>query len=231
MLGFKQSSSVYRLLGALLIGAISASAYAERTLEETVKRSGSKHNSQNRQSSDRIPASVISENNPQHEERSFHPISPRSTEPQPIPPSQRDTQPNNSFPNPVKRTPAVLESTLSGRVERWSGNHMPTRGAITEASKTQPLQTKVYIFKGKVKSNGPTLEFSSDTQKVFAVVNSDKNGSFKVQLPPGEYTVFAEIEGKLYKNSFDGLGNFSTVTMLDGKSSMENIIDSREANF
>lgn len=229
MLGIMQPPSVYRVLGLLFLAAISASSYAERPLEEITNRSGSKHNSQNRQVSDRGPASVISQNHSQHEERNFHPISPRST--QPTPPSQLDTTQGNSFPNPSKRTPAVLESTLSGRVERWSGNLMPTRGTLTGASKNQPLQTKVYIFKGKVKSNGPTLEFSPETQKVFAVVNSDKNGDFKVQLPPGEYTVFAEIDGKLYKNSFDGLGNFSTVTMLDGKSSIENIIDSREASF
>ena len=102
------------------------------------------------------------------------------------------------------------------------GNFNPSRGRTASPSETLSLRTKIHIYKGKIKSNGnPFLLPLADGPKVFSVVNSDDEGRFQVQLPPGEYTLFIELEdGKLYRNSFDGKGNFSTVKLIDGESSI-----------
>ena len=234
MLKIRQSSSVYRLLGLFFFVGFSCPIRAERILEEPKNRLDSNQTKEVRQySTERTPASIHSPDkaNDKPNERTFHPLTPKVYEVTPN--SVPDLNKGTSFPGPATRTPSVLESTLTGQVEKWVGNMMPSRGSRIEAgAKKTPLQTKIYIFKGKIKSNGlPTFELAPTTNKVFTVVNSDKNGTFKVQLPPGEYTVFAEIDGKLYRNSFDGEGYFSTINMLDGKNARENIVDSRDVAF
>jgi hypothetical protein len=120
-----------------------------------------------------------------------------------------------------------------GSVERWMGNFQPSRGAQPGNGSKRPLKTKIHIFKGKIKSqNNPILLSTANLPKVYSVVNSDTNGSFQVQLPTGEYTLFLELEdGRLYRNSFDGEGNFSTVNITNGENTWDNLIDSREALF
>jgi hypothetical protein len=213
----------------MLILNFCAYSLAERPQEESGERLRSEQNTQIKQNTGRNPAALHSAPQPLNE-RNFHPMVPKNSAP------LQNTDPNHNkaltFPKRPTRVPSVLESTLSGKVEKWEGNFIPSRNAKGANSKVLPLKTKVYIFKGKVKSDGnPALDFSPKVHKVYAVVNSDETGVFKVQLPPGEYTVFAEINGKLYRNSFDGEGNFSSVTILDGQSQVENIIDSRDAVF
>jgi hypothetical protein len=229
MLKNKQTLSGYSFWAMVLTLNFCAYSLAERPQVENGGRLGSEQNVQPKQNTGRNPASLHSA--PQSIiERNLHPTNPKTTAP-----ASNTSSSHNSglaFPTRPTRAPSVLESTLSGKVEKWDGNFIPSRDAKAASSKILPLKTKIYIFKGKIKSEGnPTLSFSPQVHKVYAVVNSDENGIFKVQLPPGEYTVFAEIDGKLYRNSFDGVGNFSSTLVVDGQSTEENITDSRNAVF
>lgn len=229
MLKTKHYNSGYRLWALILTLNFCAYSLADRPQEENGDRLRTEQNKPFKQNTGRNPAALHSAPQPLNE-RNFHPMVPKNTAP------PQNTDPNHNggltFPKRPSRGPSVIESTLSGKVEKWEGNFMPSRNAKDAESKIVPLKTKVYIFKGKIKSDGnPTLDFSPQVHKVYTVVNSDETGFFKVQLPPGEYTVFAEINGKLYRNSFDGEGHFSSVTVLDGQSSVETITDSRDAVF
>lgn len=130
------------------------------------------------------------------------------------------------------RTPAILPSTLTGRVEKWLGNQTPARGkAPSPASKTA-MATRIYIFKGKIPSQGnPEIAFNERKDQFFTRISSDEKGHFEVQLPPGEYTIFAEINGKLFRNSFDRDGNYSTTILTDGRGASEILTDNREAFY
>ena len=63
------------------------------------------------------------------------------------------------------------------------------------------------------------------------IVNADKHGAYQVVLPPGEYTVVAEINGKLYLNSFQPQGHWTSVTVRPDQWVRWSIRDTSEAAF
>lgn len=148
-------------------------------------------------------------------------------------PKPRPIVPKNTDQTAGSRSPAVLPSTVLGSITKVTGNQTPARGTALSTARETPLMTKIYVFQGKIKSAGDSsITYSSLNQKEFVIVKSDNSGRFKIELPPGEYTIFAETDpGKLYRNSFDGMGNFSTVTIKDGENIFEEIKDNRTADF
>ena len=100
-------------------------------------------------------------------------------------------------------------------------------------------EVPVIIFKGKVyaKNHNELPNIDAKKHKQFLKkVHADKNGFYVVDLEPGEYTIVAEIEGKLYLNSFQG-GNkekgtcWSTVTVEPDGWVVWNIKDTSDAAF
>ena len=225
----KHVLSVYSLWTVIISLHFCAYSEAKPSKDSDAIRLQSSHRQNNRQEPKRDPSSVHTNPDTSHEKLGRPTVGGQTA---PAGTSSSLPKAINSFPGRAIRTPSVLESTFSGRVEKWVGNFMPSRGTTTPSSKKLPLKTKIYIFKGKIKTDGsPNLNLNSETTKVFSVVNSNENGEFSVQLPPGEYTVFAEIEGKLYRNSFDGEGHYSTTKIEDGIKTNEIITDSSEATF
>jgi len=231
MADFKHVLSVYSLLELLLLVTPWNDCFAESPFRETQSRVNPSHIQKNRQDIGRAPNAIHS--SPKSaEEKAGRPIVGGQHTP-PINNATGSPETITNFPGRPIRNPSVIDSTLSGRVEKWVGNFQPSRKESNINNQKKPLKTKIYVFKGKLKSNGnPELALSQEiTNKVFAILDSNSNGDFRVQLPPGEYTIFAEISGKLYRNSFDGEGYFSTTQIEDGKSTQELIIDSSQANF
>jgi len=133
---------------------------------------------------------------------------------------------------------------VRGKVSKLVGNHMPGiimdgpgRGPVgfgggMEGGGGDPLSVPVHVFKGKVKvdHNNPPAPDAKHPQLV-KVVQADKQGRYIVALEPGEYTIVAEINGKLYLNIFTGGGFWFTVTVKAGEWKVHNIVDSSEASF
>lgn len=91
---------------------------------------------------------------------------------------------------------------IEGQVVALEGNFMPgpvVPGQLPGGSK-KPLSVPVHVFRGKIEARErPDPKHPA----LIAVVKSDDKGAFRVPLPPGDYTVVAEIEGKLYLNIFE----------------------------
>lgn len=228
MLETSQSRQVYNLTITFMALLFCAQMQAKITSDtETVRRTVEQNNGL-RQPPQRNPSALHSE--PFSSGRAIRPTPNQNNA---TDDHKASSQTAPSFFNRPTRSPSVLETLLKGRAEKWVGNFSPSRGRTANPSETLSLKTKIHIYKGKIKSNGnPFLLPLADGPKVFSVVNSDDEGRFQVQLPPGEYTLFIELEdGKLYRNSFDGKGNFSTVKLVEGEDSSEILTDTREATF
>ena len=230
MLQIGHSRSVYRLLIVGFSLVFCAQLKADDSTDKSTDRLTNRQNPIVNQSTSRKPAAIHTESS--DSAPVLRPQNLKNTSPEQH--SDTSNQSSSSFPNRPVRSPSVLESVLKGHAEKMVGNFSPTRDRKGNSqSETLPLKTKVYIFKGKIKSSGnPVISAQTQGLKVFSIVNTDDQGLFQLQLPAGEYTLFLEIEdGKLYRNSFDGQGNFSTVKILDGQEALENLTDSRDATF
>ena len=208
--------AVYTSIFSLFIFIFSSSAKADRPIEKTQDRSPS---------SQTVPSN---QNTIDHDSELQQPPTATTPAPRPIVPITDPKAKNN-----VSRSPSVLSSTVSGSIIKVTGNQFPSRGTRPSTAIDTPLMTKIYVFQGKIESAGDSsITYRSLNKKEFVIVKSDNSGRFKIELPPGEYTIFAETDpGKLYRNSFDGMGNFSTITIKDGENIIEDIKDTRTADF
>jgi hypothetical protein len=107
-----------------------------------------------------------------------------------------------SFPIEVMKVDVVPAKPgaqgVMGTVVKLEGNFMPGPGPRPGARRT-PLSTPVHVFRGLVE---PFKKPDPDHPKLVKIVKADEKGQFKLALPPGVYTVVAEVDGKMYLNLF-----------------------------
>lgn len=100
---------------------------------------------------------------------------------------------------------------VTGKVNRVIGNQMPSPDLINEAP--GGYSTTVYFFAPTLMNMGmPTGEqgiFLMTDKKLVAKSLAEKDGSFKLKLKPGKYSVLLGKDGQFYSNisSLDGLIN------------------------
>ncbi len=101
------------------------------------------------------------------------------------------------------------EQGVTGQVIRLTGNFQPMLEPPDELEppfgkpprgKRQVLKAPVHIFKGKMKA---LMTPDHKHPQLVTVVKPDEKGVFRAPLPPGEYTVVAEIDGRLYLNLYN----------------------------
>jgi len=118
---------------------------------------------------------------------------------------------------------------VRGVVVKLTGNHMPRVGpARPGGGASRPLSVPVHVFKGALK---PLARPNPKHPALVKTVRSDKQGNYRASLPPGVYTVVAEIKGKLYLNVLRSDGNWATVTVHPGRWTTWAIRDTSEAAF
>lgn len=106
-----------------------------------------------------------------------------------------------------------LAQGAKGKVYWLEGNHMP--GPEHSRRVKQGVVREIFFYPLASMKN-VTMEgwFVSDMPgKPLARVRSRRDGSFKVRLKPGTYSVLVNEKGKLYANLFDGEGNIFPVTI------------------
>ena len=100
---------------------------------------------------------------------------------------------------------------VTGKVKRLMGNQMPSPDVVNE--EPGGFSTTVYFFAPTLMSMGmPTGEqgvFLMTDKKLVAQSLAEKDGSFKLKLKPGKYSVLLGKDGQFYSNisSLDGLIN------------------------
>ena len=94
------------------------------------------------------------------------------------------------------------EQGVTGNVLKLSGNFQPQ--AVFEGEAPPParggkefLRVPVHVFKGSIE---PFAKPNPKHPQLVTIAKPDKAGVYRVPLEPGEYTVVAEIDGKLYLN-------------------------------
>lgn len=94
---------------------------------------------------------------------------------------------------------------VTGKVQRVIGNQMPSPDLENE--EPGGFSTTVFFFEPTLMNTGmPTGEqgvFLMTNKKLVAKVLAEKNGSFKLKIRPGKYSVLLGKEGQYYSNISD----------------------------
>ena len=106
---------------------------------------------------------------------------------------------------------------LRGQVFWVSGNQMPGPEAILSTNQGATREILIYeltSFKD-VTQVGPF--FRDVKTKMVATIQSRPDGTFKIKLPPGAYSVFTKERNGLYANLFDEKNNINPVMVKNGQ--------------
>jgi hypothetical protein len=148
------------------------------------------------------------------------------------PPPSAPTLPPLPSPTTTSAPPprvAALNQGVRGRVLRKVGNFMPgTVGQSHTGGSVSALSVPVHVYRGVIPV---ATTFDPKHAALVTSTTSSARGDYEVALPPGTYTVVAEIDGKLYLNGFDGSGNWSTVDVAADSWKAFDIHDTSHATF
>jgi hypothetical protein len=120
---------------------------------------------------------------------------------------------------------------IEGEVFWLGGNQMPGPG--TKASPRQGVVREVYIYNAtNLKDAKQQGVFFSDVRTALvAKVMSAADGSFKVKLPYGKYSVFVKEEQGLFANLYDGSGCINCISVRPRKYSWVTVLIDYEAAY
>lgn len=110
---------------------------------------------------------------------------------------------------------------VSGKVQRVMGNQMPSPDVNNE--EPGGFEATVFFFEPTLMNMGvPTGEqglFLMTDKKLVAKVLCAKDGSFKLKIKPGKYSVLLGKDGQYYSNisSLDGLINPIDINKKENK--------------
>lgn len=115
--------------------------------------------------------------------------------------------------------PTEVRQGIAGEVWWLEGDFMPRIGE-NPAGQRRPVQRTVVIYpvlqlNDLEGQSGPL--FTEVPAEQVAVVQSDENGKFEVQLPTGTYSVFTREPEGYFANSFDGEGRVNAVVVKTGE--------------
>ncbi len=119
-----------------------------------------------------------------------------------------------------------IDQGVAGTVVFIRGNCMP--GAVSDttpehACRRYPVQRTVRIHEITHRSKSEHVQggFHRDVKtNLVASIQTDREGFFEIDLPPGKYSVFVEEENLLYANLWDGQGFIQPVTVNEGQATV-----------
>lgn len=108
---------------------------------------------------------------------------------------------------------ASIKQGIEGRLIWVEGNQMP--GPDRKPTPSQGVAREVYIYPllslSDVKIEGVFV--SEVNQQPIIKIQSDQNGNFAVNLPPGEYSVLIKETDGLFVNAFDSQNHLNPVVV------------------
>lgn len=123
----------------------------------------------------------------------------------------------------------TINNGVWGTLSMRQGNCMPTIGVKFTTCLECPIKREVRVYNYTTTqdaelSTGGKL-FNNFKTQLIKTVYTDEQGFFQVELPNGKYSVVFVEDGKLYANTFDGLGGISSVIISDTKTNVNLVLD------
>jgi hypothetical protein len=108
---------------------------------------------------------------------------------------------------------------IEGYVYRISGNQMPSPNKKPSAPKG--TKTTIYFYEltniNQITKQPGTSFYSNVKTKFIKKTESDSTGHFKINLPPGDYSIFTKKDTLFFANRFDNNNNIAPAKVLPGK--------------
>lgn len=120
---------------------------------------------------------------------------------------------------------------LRGQVFWVSGNQMPGPESILSPNQGAIREILIYELTtvSDVTQVGPF--FRDVKTRMVATILSRPDGTFKIKLPPGSYSVFTKERNGLYANLFDEKNNINPVIVRAGQYAWKTITIDYEAAY
>src|SRR6187551_2087675 len=117
----------------------------------------------------------------------------------------------------VQLSAEAQKQGIKGQVFWVSGNQMPGSGKVK--SPQQGMSREILVYpEVKLADTKQSDGFFTEIQgKPVACALSKADGSFKIKLPPGNYSVFVKESKGLFANLFDGQGIINPVKVKSKK--------------
>ncbi|MDZ4716293.1 MAG: carboxypeptidase regulatory-like domain-containing protein [Cytophagales bacterium] len=112
---------------------------------------------------------------------------------------------------------------LHGQVFWVSGNQMPGPDAVLSPNQGACREVLVYELTSFADATQVGPFFRDIKTRLVATVQSKADGTFKIKLPPGSYSVFTKERSGLYANLFDQYNNINPVVIKPGNYSWKTI--------
>lgn len=116
---------------------------------------------------------------------------------------------------------------IQGKVVLRTGDHMPGPGKrLPPPSQAAIREIQVYPLTNLSQVTTKGTFYTQIQTKLVAKVVSGPDGSFRLLLPPGKYSLLSKEAGGLFANRFDGENNIFPVEVKTGQlTPVEFIID------
>lgn len=126
-----------------------------------------------------------------------------------------------------------IQQGLEGTVQIVKGNNMPSPDL--PPTKPKPYPTTVYIHALTSVAQLTVLNKSGLNSAVLtpliATVETDSTGHFRLELPPGQYSVFVKYKNGFYANWFNEKNQIGPSVVEEKKITQLNLLISAEASF
>ena len=106
---------------------------------------------------------------------------------------------------------------LQGQVFWVSGNQMPGPEVVLSPNQGAIREVLIYELTSFADATQVGPFFRNIKTRLVATVQSKADGTFKVKLLPGAYSVFTRERNGLYANLFDEKNNINPVTIKAGQ--------------
>ncbi len=120
---------------------------------------------------------------------------------------------------------------LQGQVFWVSGNQMPGPDVVLSPNQGAVREILIYEVTNITDATQVGPFFRDIKTKLVASAQSKSDGTFKVKLPVGSYSVFTREKNGLYANLFDGKGYINPVTIKAGQYAWRTITIDYEAAY
>lgn len=120
---------------------------------------------------------------------------------------------------------------LQGQVFWVSGNQMPGPDAVLSPNQGAVREVLIYELTNLTDATQVGPFFRDIKTRLVATITSKPDGTFKIKLPVGSYSVFTREKTGYYANLFDGKGYINPVTIKEGQYAWKTITIDYDAAY